>query len=185
MACAGGGVIPTVVIPTRGDVDLSPVLDSLPPDWPVIVWNNAERSTDLRVYGRYAALAEVTTEYVYTQDDDAICPAEDIVAAFTPAFDQDRIVLNERDGYTPWVAAGAVFRRDLPAQALQRFIDRHGLTDDVLWWADVIVAALTPWRNEWFGYEMLEWATAPNRMFSQPTHYTEQARVRALCEELL
>ncbi len=183
-ARAGGGVIPTVVIPTRGDVDLAPVLASLPPEWPVVVWDNSDRDRDLRVYGRYAALAEVETEYVYTQDDDAICPAQLIADAFNPVTDRDRIVLNERDGETPWVAGGAIFHRDLPAAALERFIARYGMGDDVLWWADVIVAALTQWRNEWFGCESLDWHNDPNRMFMQPTHYTEQARVRRLCEEL-
>ncbi len=180
----GACVIPTVVIPTRGDVDLAPVLASLPSEWPVVIWDNSQRDQDLRVFGRYAALAEVETEYVYTQDDDAVCPAQLIADAFDPAVDQDRIVLNERDGYTPWVASGAIFRRDLPAAAIERFIARYGMGDDVLWWADVIVAALTQWRNEWFGCESLDWHNDPNRMFMQPTHYTEQARVRRLCEEL-
>ncbi len=84
----------------------------------------------------------------------------------------------------PWVGFGSVFRRDLPKDAIKKFVARYGFNADVLWWADVIVAALTPWRNGGFKYTNLEWHNAPNRMFVQPTHYSEQARVRALCEEL-
>lgn len=86
----------SAIIVTRGNVDLRPVLDSLPPDWQTIVWDNArgwyvapnppriveggivrdsiliERATDLAVYGRYAAIEHASGDRIYVQDDDVI-----------------------------------------------------------------------------------------------------------------
>lgn len=171
------------MIPTRGDVDLTPILASLPPAWPVVVWDNLTRPENLRVYGRYAALAEVETEFVYTQDDDAICPAAQIARAWKRSY-RDMVFLNADDGETPWLGFGSIFRRDLPYVAIDRFTARYGWSDDVLWWADVIVSQLTSWRNQPFGFESLPYAVEEHRMFMQPDHYAEQARIRELCEQL-
>lgn len=84
----------SAVIPTRGNVDMQPVLDSLPADWEIIVWVNGECVTtypagvartpiphppappghwpDLAVYARYAAIEHASNELIYTQDDDVI-----------------------------------------------------------------------------------------------------------------
>lgn len=81
----------SAVIPTRGDVDLSPILTSLPKEWEVLVWDNGEQTcwvyeggeprdefseavpgSDLAVYGRYAAIEYASHDPVYTQDDDVI-----------------------------------------------------------------------------------------------------------------
>lgn len=177
-------MIPTAVIVTRGNVDLTPVLDSLPKAWPVVIYDNSKRGQDLKVYGHFAVLPEVETEYVYMQDDDAICPAADLLAAWDEKKHRDVILLNEADGETPWISWGGIFRRDLPAEPLQRYIDAYGFSDDVLLWCDLIFATLTPWVNVDLGRESLPHAYADDRMWRQPGHYDEQARVRALAEAL-
>ncbi len=88
----GGLVNVSAVIVTRGDVDLQPVLDSLPGEWETIVWVNSgplalintpgtyskwlterERELpDLSVYGRYAAIEWASNDMIYVQDDDVI-----------------------------------------------------------------------------------------------------------------
>lgn len=89
----------SAVIVTRGNVDLRPVLDSLPQHWEQVVWNNTgyddgascsvrrdprrhERKhgnvtvhhvgPDLGVYGRYAAIQYASHDLIYVQDDDCI-----------------------------------------------------------------------------------------------------------------
>lgn len=89
----------SAVIVTRGNVDLRPVLDSLPREWEQVVWNNSgydsgasvsvrrspakhertpgnlsvhEVGPDMSVYGRYAAIEFATWDVIYVQDDDCI-----------------------------------------------------------------------------------------------------------------
>jgi hypothetical protein len=88
----------SAIIVTRGNVDLRPVLDSLPPEWEHVVWSNGggwdgeatvavrdagrkkvgsfDRCTDvgadLSVYGRYAAIEHASGDVIYVQDDDCV-----------------------------------------------------------------------------------------------------------------
>ena len=140
----------TAVLVTRGDVDLAPVLASLPPAWEVIVWDNSVRE-DLAVYGRYAALEEVATALVYCQDDDCIVSdPQALVRAWhesrATAVNDARSLLHEspenlreiaqgrhvvcnmparfrHDFYVDHalVGFGAVFQRDAPARAFARW----------------------------------------------------------------
>lgn len=77
---------------TRGDVDMQPVLDSLPDEWEKILWVNGrvvgkavwDEQNDwsikdahtgipeLAVYGRYAAVKYASHDLIYVQDDDVI-----------------------------------------------------------------------------------------------------------------
>jgi hypothetical protein len=81
---------------TRGDVDMSPIIDSLPEEWEIIVWNNGARRVysgrsgrdvapkaglfpgidytvhDLSVYGRYAAVEYALNDLIFVMDDDVI-----------------------------------------------------------------------------------------------------------------
>ena len=79
----------TAVLVTRGNVDIWPVLDSLPDEWQVVIWDNGGRClrikdanndmlirgetiTDVSVYGRYAAIEHASNDLIYVQDDDVI-----------------------------------------------------------------------------------------------------------------
>ncbi len=89
----------SAVIPTRGNVSLDPILDSLPASWDVVVWNNASadpshgsprwhrwspntkrhytygyggEATDLGPHGRFAAIEHATGELIVAQDDDVV-----------------------------------------------------------------------------------------------------------------
>jgi hypothetical protein len=179
----------TAVITTRGDVDMSPVLDSLEPVFGdrIVVWDNSEREVDMAVYGYFAALREVTTEYAYTQADDALVDAGALLRAWTPE-DADRILLNVADGDTPWISFGGLFRKDLPNDPINQYIDRYHdgqLHDDVLLWCEVIFCEFTTWRNVDLGKQDLPWCAAANRMWTQPTHYSEQQRIRERAQALL
>lgn len=178
----------SAVLVTRGDVDLTPVLDSLPFD-DVVIWNNSTRPEDLKVAGRYAAIAEAKHELIYTQDDDAICPAAELVeryAGYLSWKEAGPLLVNVPPGEQPWLAWGAVFHRDQPDDAFKRWGALHDFDDETFCrWADVVFAHLAGWREVDLGHDDLPWATAPNRMYQQPDHYTGQQRVRERAQALL
>lgn len=78
----------SAIIVTRGDVDILPILDSIPDDWEKLVWDNgagtvrtwkghrwgvvAHPVSDVSVYGRYAAIEHAGHDLIYVQDDDVI-----------------------------------------------------------------------------------------------------------------
>jgi hypothetical protein len=87
----------SAIIVTRGDVDLRPIVQSIPWEWETLVWNNGQgeddpglyrRMTrsgllarrvlgwseypDLAVFGRYAAIEQAQGDLIYVQDDDCI-----------------------------------------------------------------------------------------------------------------
>jgi hypothetical protein len=189
-------VIPHVsaVIVTRGNVDLSPILDGLPFE-DVMVWDNSKES-DLLVYGRYEALRRVRNDVVYVQDDDCVLPPESI-SALVDAHGEvpgNHIVANMprpfREHYSDscLVGFGAVFERTMPRLAFNAFRKfTTGLavieggeppSDDVFdRCCDVVFT--TMYRQHWLDvpYANLPWATAEDRMYRQPNHVGERARV--------
>lgn len=101
----GGMVSVSAIIVTRGDVDLSEILASIPPEWERIVWNNGHRKVtvsnsqetwwsramgkapapstshiqaDLAVMGRYEAIKYALWDVVYVQDDDVLLSTDDM-----------------------------------------------------------------------------------------------------------
>lgn len=126
---------------TRGDCDLSPILDSLPFD-DVVIWDNSKRE-DLGIYGRYAAIEEAKHDVVYTQDDDVLVSCHrQLMDAYEPGV----LVANYPQPWDiPWVARGAVFDRRLPAAAFTRYLDRYARDHYFTHFAcDGIFALLTP-----------------------------------------
>lgn len=80
----------SAIIVTRGDADLTEILDSLPAEWERVVWTNGDccvvtpnrdakvpshvssGAPDLSVYGRYAAIEHASHDLIYVADDDVI-----------------------------------------------------------------------------------------------------------------
>lgn len=74
----------SAVLITRGDVDMEPILETLPYE-DVVVWNGRERQERPGTYGRYLAMAEARNSVIYLQDDDCIFREHDaILAAYEP-----------------------------------------------------------------------------------------------------
>ena len=106
------------VIPTRGNVDITQILDSLP-FTDVVVWDNSKLE-DLGIYARYAAIEEAKNDVCVTQDDDVIVTCwPEILAAYEPG----TLTVNYPEPWDiPWCAAGGIFDRDLPAKAFDRYL---------------------------------------------------------------
>lgn len=177
----------SAVLVTRGDVDLTPILDSLPFK-DIVVWNNAERPEDLSCYGRYAAIAEAKNQFIYHQDDDLIVPVGELLAAFDPTRDRYGIVSNNRiDEEWPLTGIGSVFHRDL-ADCFDAYTALYGYNADFFRIADVVFAYQHPYRRIVRGYTDLPWQTAWNRMYRQVGHgearHVARARTFALPDRI-
>jgi hypothetical protein len=204
------------IIVTRGDHDLSEILDSYPTDWERIVWDNGTRELlrylpgaftatfsgndhtgplrDVSVYGRYAAIAHaLDSDVVFVQDDDLVLPIESI-EAIADAYEPGHVVCNmpERFRDTGFyddhalVGFGALFPRELPEIAFQRFTD-YGVTvplgtEQAFFYrtCDVVFTALTPRVLVDVPYRNLPWAEAADRMYRQEGHVGERQRMLEL-----
>jgi hypothetical protein len=105
-------MIISAIIPTRGNVPMEPVIESLPLEWEIVIWDNGahrayiyapgERAfgawqeveeTNLMGYGRHAGIPLARGEVIYTQDDDVIVSdPQAIVDAWVAAADRQHHV---------------------------------------------------------------------------------------------
>jgi hypothetical protein len=203
----------SVVLVTRGNVDLSPIIGQ---DWPdavqeVIVWDNsAEDRRDLKVYGRYAAIKEASHELIYVQDDDCTLEAETIEKLIAGAEANPGTIIANMPEHR-WfdypdsclVGWGAVFHRDLPWEAFQRYFEFHaadnawlnhplaGFREDqsavrthFMRTCDVVFTTLTPHVKLDLGFTHLPWAEGPDRMFKERDHKDSRDEMLALARKV-
>ena len=113
---------------TRGYVDMTEILDSLPFE-DVVVWDNSDPSRrDLGIFGRYAAIAEAEHDVIVTQDDDLIV---DDWEAVLRRYEPGALFCNYPEPWDiPWVARGAIFDHDLPKRAFSRYLTRYAFDRD-------------------------------------------------------
>lgn len=168
------------VLVTRGDVDMQPILDSLPYE-EVVVWDNSKRPFDCRVFGRYLAILETTKPVIYVQDDD--CTLARIAhGALRMQYEPGAVVANmpdsHRPGEPPMLGWGALFDRDLPWQAFAKWCPEHPIDRLFIGYPESIFTALVPWKRVDLGHTDMPWATAPSRSYQQPGHYEDYALVR-------
>lgn len=182
----------SAIIPTRGNVDLRPVIDSLPYT-DIVLWNNAERDHDYRAFGRYAAIPETKNPVIFWVDDDVIFTAHDeLLAAYEPG----RLVCNMDDDWIDGAGyrdrcgmqgAGSLCDADLPAKIWAGYLAAHPWDDDALTEADFVFGALVPFTVVDLGYQAREFADDPDRLYTQPGQTARKHmmidRCRALLEE--
>ena len=163
----------TACLVTRGDVDLTEILDSFPPEWGVVVWDNS-KETDLAVEGRYAAINRALTDVVYTQDDDCVLERDSLLA-LAEHYQTGVLTANMPAEFRPHyrdsclIGFGAIFDQDLPDLSFGRLTERPSMFERT---CDVYFTALAehlqlvdvPKRN-------LPWATADDRMYRELDHY--------------
>lgn len=161
----------TACIVTRGDVDLTPILDSLI-FTKVVVWNNSIREKDVGTFGRYCAAEEAETDAVYFQDDDVIVPRtaqRSLLKLYTPGTLLSNME-EERNRFEfsqlVWCGWGSLTERRLYRDAFARW----GADDD-RWFrlvgCDVVFAMLTPSQRVDLGTRHLEYAFGHDRTYAQ------------------
>lgn len=161
----------SAVLVTRGDVDMAPILDSLPFS-DVIIWNNAERE-DKGIFGRYAGIAEAKHDVIVTQDDDLIVTCWD---ALLEAYEPGVVVCNYPEPWDiPWVARGAIFDRDLPQRAFDVYAAAHEFDHDFThFMCDGIFTLLSQTKVIDEGSEDLPWCNDPGRVSTERGWYDKR-----------
>jgi hypothetical protein len=155
---------------TRGDVDLTEIIASIPYD-DVVVWDNSKRA-DLKAYGRYAAIKEAKGDLIFVQDDDCILNPETFLM-IEDAYDGSPVVNAGKPGSVdvPWVGFGALFHRDDPHKFHRIYWDRWGMDDLFYNYCDpqftVPARAVTIVGD----YRDLPWALDDSRTSLQPEHW--------------
>lgn len=191
----------SAVVVTRGDVDLSVVLDSLPHHWEKVVVDNSRERQDFKVYGRYVGAQRASHDVVYVQDDD--CVVEDpqaLVSGWVLARDardkNNHVVCNMPPefrhafyGRHALVGFGAVFHRSIIEPAFQRYLGNTGymtrmLNPQFLRCCDIPFTALNDRVLANIPKHNLEWADAPDRMWKHPAHFGERAAVLERCLQI-
>lgn len=174
----------SAVLVTRGDVDLSRILESLPFD-DVVVWDNSQRE-DLKTFGRYAALPEAKHDVIWFQDDDIVLPPatiEGLLAAYEPGV----FCANMSPGWVAgrdlhdsvFVGAGAILDRDLPAKALAKYDTMFERDELFHYYPETILTIPSRIKRVDLPLEVLPWGYAPNRMNAEPwfvEHLAESIR---------
>lgn len=164
----------TAVIVTRGDVDLEPILETLPYS-KVIVWDNSQRPWDAKCYGRYLAAEEAETECVYWQDDDLIFRNHDALLA---AWEPGTLITNMP---SPWyesmsydtlgqalVGAGSLCPKGYWREPFDRY--RRFFTQDEIFlnYCDFVFGRLIPYTRYDFDYEPFDYCDAAGRIYNHP-----------------
>ncbi len=160
----------TACLVTRGDVDLAPILDSLPYRR-VLIWG--PEKPELRVFGRYMAMFEADTKVVYTQDDDCLFHSH---TRLLEEYEPGKIVStyghgDNPDGYDDMalVHGGAIMDRWLPVQTFARYLEKWPADEGFFREADMINGTISPHTHTDLPFEIrMDIATRPNRMCNQP-----------------
>lgn len=193
------------IIVTRGDVDITAQLESVAHYGEVLVryphetvrsgaFRHAawESQHDMKVLGRYDAAKHTDLPYVYFQDDDVLFHEHDALLAAvnrSPA----SLISNMYDewiegmGYfdLAMVGLGSICPTGLWNDAFERWLEAHPETDDhFLLDADFIFGVLSPWERYDFGHEILDVASAENRLWRQSGQHERKAETIKMARAL-
>jgi hypothetical protein len=169
------------VIPTRGDHDLSPILDDLIFDY--AVWDNSALH-DMGAFSRYWAIGQVGTPYIYTQDDDCLV-SPDVQRALVREYEDGGPMLSnmnpDHNAGMPLLALpgwGAIFATDEPQEAFTRWFHHYpedaGTDDFLRIGCDIIFPVLTDSRMLDLGHVDMPWAWDENRTHLQPGYHRKK-----------
>lgn len=183
------------VLVTRGDVDLTPICETLPYG-DTIVWDNSSKFLgDYRVFGRYMGILETRQPYIYFQDDDCIVRNHEQLMA---AWEFGKVVGNfrrdpARERFfrdSTLLGWGALFERELPFRAFFRYARYFPIDEEFMFGlgAEFTWPILTPSKKvlvdiepggavEWLKEDGADVFGRPDRMSNQPGFYEEMERV--------
>jgi hypothetical protein len=171
----------SAVIVTKGDVDLTPVIESL--IFPLIcVYNNSTEDTDQMTYGRVVAAQRAPTDVIWSQDDDIIHTPEaqrEIVAAYEPGvltgcmWPEWSAGANEQgieNGYDDLVFPGSGSISDVKVweDAVSDYLVEWPDDEFFLLWCDTIIGVIAPTKQLDIRFQVLPCAEDETRMCNLP-----------------
>lgn len=162
----------SAVLITRGNVDMAPILATLPYG-DVVIWNGLERDEHPGTYGRYLAMREAANEVVYLQDDDCLFRHHDeLLDAYEPGVLTAVYGHGENsDGLDDMalIHGGALVDRDLSLSSFDRYLERWPVDEGFYREADMIAGTLCPHKHVDLPYEIRwEIINRRDRMCDQP-----------------
>lgn len=182
----------TAVLVTMGDVDLGEITHTMPAAYEIVVWNNATRPADFKVFGRYIAIREATRPVIFFQDDDCVLTPEQhqaMLDAYEPGvvtgnMIRDDPVWRKRYHDTTLLGWGAIFDRRLPYDAFRLWRRHRPLCWDFMTspgGAEVVFPMLSRCKTvvagaEWLGDPGQEVYGRKNRMSNQPAFLETRLR---------
>ena len=199
----------TAIIPTRGDVDLDPVVATIPQEWQTLAYDNGagqvhERNAtgrawttiatglgDCAVFARYLAAQFADNEIIYTQDDDVVV-SDPAMIALAAASLNDSIICNmprefRHDFYVDHalVGFGAAYPAALPMRTFEWFNDHWTLNEDTFGrTCDIIFTGLNQRLLTDVPVQSLPYASDDNRMWKQADHFGERMQVLEIVKRL-
>ncbi len=170
----------SALIVTRGDVDLTPVLESLIFE-DIVIWDNSVEQ-DLKTLGRYAAAGRAKNELFYSQDDDIIHTPENqrriiseyqhgvLTGCMWPEWSLGAYQQGIEHGYDDLVFAGSgsVWDLDTVRSAADSYLDHFPSDDFFNLWCDTIVGVIAPTKQLDIRFDILPCAENDNRMCNLP-----------------
>jgi hypothetical protein len=178
-----------VVIVTRGDVPISPLLhpfSRLGFDQ-YCIWDNSV-DTDFAVFGRYAAIDRVHAPVALVQDDDVLLTEKAInglLKAYKPGFVTANMPPEFRRRYKDscLVGFGAIFDSHLPLQAFARL--NGDVPEDVFnRTCDIFFTTLTPRKLVNLPFTYLPYTYDANRMYRTPGNTEERTGMLQLARRV-
>jgi len=171
----------TAVLVTRGNMDLTPVLDSLIFD-DVVVWNNAESPQDEMTYGRVLAITRAKHPVIYSQDDDIVHSPENqqaLLDEYQPGvltgcmwdeWSKGAAAQGIFCGYADLVfpGSGAVYDAEVVTRACGQYLAEYEFDDFFRLWCDTICGIIAPTRQLDIRFDALPEAEADYRMCNLP-----------------
>jgi hypothetical protein len=163
---------------TRGNVPMDDIIESIPEDWEVVVWDNSKRE-DLAVYGRFAAITLTDAEMIYVQDDDCVLEPVAFETLENHSKVWPRIIqANMPERFRPHypdsclIGFGAMFHRSLPGLAFNRLGDVTPRFFNLT--CDVYFTTLTQRFLLDLPYRDQPWASDDDRMWRRKNHVGER-----------
>lgn len=156
----------SVVIPTRGDVDMQPIRDRLSLYGEI---DDIHIVTGDGPYIRYEEAANCRHGVILTQDDDCLTDLRPVIDSYEPGIIVNAMTEAHAANYPnqqTLVGFGAIFDRDLIS-----CLDDWERDDLFKREADRVFTALIPHKTVFPHIEMLPWASSENRMYRQPEHF--------------
>lgn len=167
----------SAVIVTRGNVDLTPVLDSLIFE-DVCVWDNSKADQDQMTYGRVLAAQQALNPIVYSQDDDIVHSPEQqeqIVAAYSPGvltgcmwpeWSDGARRQGIENGYDDLVFPGSGSVSDvwLWQECVDEYLTEYPQDDFFRLWSDTIIGIIAPTRQLDIRFDVLPCSEEGGRM---------------------
>lgn len=193
-----------LVLVSMGDVDLAQITDDAPDEFEIVVYNNATRPVDYKVFGRYMGILETARPVIAFIDDDCRLSSaqwQELLAAYEPGVVTGNMIREDpvwRGRYhdTTLLGWGSIFDRDLPWLAFMRYARHFPVDFDFMTspgGAEVVFPMLSRCRTivagaEWLGESGHEVYGRSNRMSNQrdflETRLRWLERARAVRDQL-